>query len=140
TRSHGGMSREQRRRSTCAGKPVPGVGGSGYSSADASTARSSQRPRIVSMTMSNKPVMEDFTESTQPYSLFGEWLEDAKQSEPNDPNAVALSTVDPDGMPNVRIVLLKGYDTRGFVFYTNYESTKGREILASMKAAMCFHW
>jgi len=84
--------------------------------------------------------MEDFTESTQPYSLFGEWLEDAKQSEPNDPNAVALSTVDPEGMPNVRMVLLKGYDTRGFVFYTNYESTKGREILASMKAAMCFHW
>ena len=90
--------------------------------------------------MTNKPLMEDFTESTQPYSLFGEWLEDAKQSEPNDPNAVALSTVDPAGMPNVRMVLLKGYDTRGFVFYTNYESTKGREILASMKAAMCFHW
>jgi len=90
--------------------------------------------------MTNKPLMEDFTESTQPYSLFGEWLEDAKQSEPNDPNAVALSTVDPEGMPNVRMVLLKGYDTRGFVFYTNYESTKGREILASMKAAMCFHW
>lgn len=90
--------------------------------------------------MITKPLTEDFTESTQPYSLFGEWLEDARQSEPNDPNAAALSTVDSDGMPNVRMVLLKGYDTRGFVFYTNYESTKGGEILASMKAAMCFHW
>lgn len=90
--------------------------------------------------MITKPLTEDFTESTQPYSLFGEWLEDAKRSEPNDPNAFALSTVDPDGMPNVRMVLLKGFDTSGFVFYTNYESTKGREILSAMKAAMCFHW
>jgi len=76
----------------------------------------------------------------EPYQLFGSWLEDATKSEPNDPNALALSTVDSDGMPNVRMVLLKGYDTRGFVFYTNYESTKGREILAARKAAMCFHW
>jgi pyridoxamine 5'-phosphate oxidase len=90
--------------------------------------------------MITKPLTKDFTESTQPYSLFGEWLEDAMRSEPNDPNAFALSTVDPDGMPNVRMVLLKGFDTRGFVFYTNYESTKGWEILGSMKAAMCFHW
>lgn len=82
----------------------------------------------------------DFTESAEPYLLFARWLEDATKSEPNDPNATALATVDPDGMPNVRMVLLKGFDQDGFVFYTNYESAKGQEILSSMKAAMCFHW
>lgn len=82
----------------------------------------------------------DFTESAEPYLLFARWLEDATKSEPNDPNATALATVDPDGMPNVRMVLLKGFDQDGFVLYTNYESAKGQEILSSMKAAMCFHW
>jgi len=82
----------------------------------------------------------DFTESTEPFRLFAGWLEDATRSEPNDPNAVALATVDPDGLPDVRMVLLKGFDERGFVFYTNFESAKGGEILSSMKAAMCFHW
>jgi pyridoxamine 5'-phosphate oxidase len=82
----------------------------------------------------------DFTEAAEPFRLFSEWLADAGRSEPNDPNAVALATVDPQGQPNVRMVLLKGFDERGFVFYTNCESAKGREILASMKAAMCFHW
>ncbi|MCX7304655.1 MAG: pyridoxamine 5'-phosphate oxidase [Hyphomicrobiales bacterium] len=82
----------------------------------------------------------DFTESPEPFRLFGEWLEDATKSEPNDPNGVALATVDEDGMPDVRMVLLKGFDEEGFVFYTNFESAKGREILSSMKAAMCFHW
>jgi len=82
----------------------------------------------------------DFTEAAEPYRLFAEWLEDATASEPNDPNALALATVDADGMPDVRMVLLKGFDERGFVFYTNFESAKGQEILGSMKAAMCFHW
>lgn len=82
----------------------------------------------------------DFTEEAEPYRLFGRWLEDATASEPNDPNALALATVDADGMPDVRMVLLKGFDERGFVFYTNFESDKGEEILSSMKAAMCFHW
>lgn len=82
----------------------------------------------------------DFTEASKPFLLFEEWLEDAKGKEINDPNALALSTVDPDGMPNVRMVLLKGFDERGFVFYTNFESAKGRELLATPKAAMCFHW
>ena len=82
----------------------------------------------------------DFTEAGEPYKLFAAWLEDATKSEPNDPNGVALATVDPDGLPDVRMVLLKGFDTQGFVFYTNFESAKGREILSSMKAAMCFHW
>lgn len=82
----------------------------------------------------------DFTEAGEPYKLFAAWLEDATKSEPNDPNGVALATVDPDGLPDVRMVLLKGFDEQGFVFYTNFESAKGREILSSMKAAMCFHW
>jgi pyridoxamine 5'-phosphate oxidase len=82
----------------------------------------------------------DFTDSAEPFRLFSEWLADATKSEPNDPNGVALATVDPDGMPDVRMVLLKGFDEQGFVFYTNFESTKGHEILATMKAAMCFHW
>jgi len=82
----------------------------------------------------------DFTEASEPLRLFAKWLEDAKESELNDPNAVALATVDADGLPDVRMVLLKGCDERGFVFYTNFESAKGEEILATMKAAMCFHW
>jgi pyridoxamine 5'-phosphate oxidase len=82
----------------------------------------------------------DFTERAEPFRLFAEWLDDATKSELNDPNAVALATVDPDGLPDVRMVLLKGLDDRGFVIYTNFESAKGVEILSSMKAAMCFHW
>lgn len=82
----------------------------------------------------------DFTQSSEPFRLFGEWLGDAGKNEPNDPNAVALATVDDRGMPDVRMVLLKDFDERGFVFYTNFESAKGREILGSMKAALCFHW
>jgi pyridoxamine 5'-phosphate oxidase len=82
----------------------------------------------------------DFTEENEPFSLFGTWLKDAEASEPNDPNALALATVDEDGLPNVRMVLLKGFDQDGFVFYTNYESQKGRELLGQKKAAMVFHW
>jgi pyridoxamine 5'-phosphate oxidase len=82
----------------------------------------------------------DFTEAAEPFRLFAAWLEDATKNEPNDPNGLALATVDEDGMPDVRMVLLKGFDEQGFVFYTNFESAKGREILSSMKAAMCFHW
>jgi len=82
----------------------------------------------------------DFTEESDPFSLFHAWLEEAGTSETNDPNAMALATVDADGMPDVRMVLLKGLDERGFVFYTNFESAKGNEILGNMKAALCFHW
>lgn len=82
----------------------------------------------------------DFSEAQDPFALFGDWFEDARRKEPNDPNAMSLATVDADGLPNVRMVLLKGVDTDGFVFYTNYESQKGGEILASGKAALCFHW
>ena len=87
-----------------------------------------------------KLTTDDFTEKSEPFALFDEWLADAVKTEPNDPNAVALATVDKDGLPDVRMVLLKGFDTQGFVFYTNFESQKGVEILGSMKAAMCFHW
>lgn len=75
-----------------------------------------------------------------PFALFGQWLEEAKESEPNDANAMALSAVGEDGMPSLRMVLLKGFDAEGFVFYTNYESRKGRQLLGHPKAAMLFHW
>ncbi|HET7412757.1 MAG TPA: pyridoxamine 5'-phosphate oxidase [Pararhizobium sp.] len=82
----------------------------------------------------------DFTAAKEPFGLFSQWLDAAFGSEPNDPTAMALATVDEDGLPDVRMVLLKGFDERGFVFYTNYESAKGQEILATGKAALCFHW
>ena len=82
----------------------------------------------------------DFTATVDPIPLFAEWLEAAGASEPNDPNAMALATVDADGLPDVRMILLKSHDAKGFVFFTNFESTKGRELLACPKAAMVFHW
>jgi pyridoxamine 5'-phosphate oxidase len=75
-----------------------------------------------------------------PLELFGRWLKEAETSEPNDPNAVALATATPDGMPSVRMVLMKGVDERGFSFYTDSESQKGEELRQNPKAAMCFHW
>jgi pyridoxamine 5'-phosphate oxidase len=83
---------------------------------------------------------QGFTERNDPFALFAEWLKDAGKSEPNDPNAMTLATVDEDGLPNARMVLLKDFDDKGFVFYTNYESQKGQEIQATMKAALVFHW
>lgn len=75
-----------------------------------------------------------------PLDIFAAWLAEAEVAEPNDPTAMALATVGEDGMPSCRMVLLKGYDQRGFVFYTNYESRKGRQLLATPKAALLFHW
>lgn len=83
---------------------------------------------------------KDFTESTEPFALFEAWLAEASTSELNDPTAMALATVDAEGLPNVRMVLLKGLDARGFVFYTNTESAKGRELAGQGKAAGLFHW
>jgi pyridoxamine 5'-phosphate oxidase len=83
---------------------------------------------------------QGFTERNDPFALFAEWLKDAEKSEPNDPNAMTLATVDEEGLPNARMVLLKDFDALGFVFYTNYESQKGQEIQATMKAALVFHW
>lgn len=88
----------------------------------------------------------DFTAANEPFGLFEAWFAEASKTEPNDPNGMALSTVDTDGMPNVRMVLLKGLDgaasghERGFVFYTNLESAKGRELQSAGKAALLFHW
>ena len=82
----------------------------------------------------------DFTATADPNSLFSEWLREAEASEPNDPNAMALATVDGDGLPNVRMVLLKGHDPAGFVFYTNFESAKGEELAVNPRAALLFHW
>jgi len=81
-----------------------------------------------------------FTERDDPFALFAEWLKDAEKSEPNDANAMTLATVDDEGLPNARMVLLKDFDEHGFVFYTNYESQKGQELLATLKAALVFHW
>ena len=75
-----------------------------------------------------------------PMALFADWLREAGEKEPNDPNAVAVASVDDDGLPDVRMVLLKDADARGFVFYTNLESAKGRELAACPKAALLFHW
>jgi pyridoxamine 5'-phosphate oxidase len=82
----------------------------------------------------------DFTEADEPLRLFATWLDEATRKEPADPNAMALATVDSDGLPNVRMVLMKGLDERGFVFYTNTTSQKGRELEAQPKAALLFHW
>jgi pyridoxamine 5'-phosphate oxidase len=78
--------------------------------------------------------------SSEPFRLFAEWFEQAGASEPSDPNAMALATVDADGLPNCRMVLLKDFDERGFVFYTNLDSTKGQELGAAPLAALVFHW
>jgi len=75
-----------------------------------------------------------------PFKLFADWFADAKKSEANDPNAMALATSDETGLPDVRMVLLKDFDSDGFVFYTNLESAKGRQISENAQAAICFHW
>jgi pyridoxamine 5'-phosphate oxidase len=82
----------------------------------------------------------DFTAADEPLALFTAWLKDATAAEPRDPTAMTLATVDPDGLPNARLVLLKGVDERGFVFYTNMDSQKGRELDAHAQAALVFHW
>ncbi len=79
-------------------------------------------------------------EGEDPFVLFAEWLEAAQAKEVNDPNAMCLATVDAEGLPDARMVLLKGLDERGFVFYTNRLSAKGRELDAHPKAALSFHW
>ena len=82
----------------------------------------------------------DFTEADEPLRLFAAWFEEAVKGEPRDPTAMSLATVDADGRPNVRMVLMKGFDERGFVFYTNVDSQKGRELDASGEGALLFHW
>lgn len=91
------------------------------------------------MSESSSPAPE-LDPSVDPIARFAAWLEEAKAKEPNDPEAMAVATVGVDGMPSVRMVLLKAFDARGFVFYTNFESKKGRQALAHRKAALLFHW
>ena len=82
----------------------------------------------------------DLDRAADPIALFREWFAAAAAAEPNDPDAMALATVGDDQAPDVRMVLLKGVDQRGFVFYTNLESAKGVELAANPRAALCFHW
>ena len=81
-----------------------------------------------------------FRELDNPYMLFEEWFNEAKKSEINDPNALALATADKDGNPSVRMVLLKSFDERGFVFFTNLKNKKSLDLSINPKASMCFHW
>ena len=83
---------------------------------------------------------DDFTEAADPLALFRTWLAEAEATEPTDPEAMAVATVDAEGLPNVRMILLKGADEHGFVFYTNCESAKGHELAATPKAALLFYW
>ena len=77
---------------------------------------------------------------TDPFALFDDWFTEARAKEPNDANAMSLATVDASGLPDVRMVLLKGFDAEGFVFFTNLESVKGQELADNPKAALLFHW
>jgi len=83
---------------------------------------------------------EEWNPMEDPFALFGAWLKEAEASEPNDPNAMILATATADGRPSARAVLLKGWDERGFVFYTNLESRKSEEIKANPNAALLFYW
>ena len=96
--------------------------------------------RAKSRSKPAKSPAADFTEAAEPFALFYAWMAEAEVSEPNDPEAMALATVDSHGLPNLRMILLKGADKRGFVFYTNCESAKGLELAANPKAALLFHW
>jgi len=94
------------------------------------------------MTMETGGPLDDggIAAGPDPFAMFQSWLKEAETTEPNDPNAMALATTAADGMPNVRMVLLKGVDANGFVFYSNAESIKGAELAANPKAAINFHW
>jgi pyridoxamine 5'-phosphate oxidase len=94
------------------------------------------------MTMETGGPLDDggIAAGPDPFALFQDWLKEAEGAEPNDPNAMALATADSSGFPNVRMVLLKGVDANGFVFYSNAESVKGAELAANSRAAINFHW
>ena len=81
-----------------------------------------------------------FKDEDNPVNLFKEWFKKAETTEPNDPNALSLATADKSGRPKVRMVLLKGFSNDGFTFYTNFNSSKGKDLKENPKASMCFHW
>jgi pyridoxamine 5'-phosphate oxidase len=82
----------------------------------------------------------DFLAETEPFKLIEAWCAEAREKEPRDSNAIVVATIDENGMPNIRTVLIKDQGADGFVFYTNFESAKGRELLASRKAALLYYW
>jgi pyridoxamine 5'-phosphate oxidase len=90
--------------------------------------------------MEHPAIAKDFTNAGEPFQLFRDWFEQAAKSEPADPNAMTVATVDDGGMPNLRMVLLKSFDEEGFVFYTNFGSQKGREIIGNPKCGLLFYW
>ncbi len=97
-------------------------------------ARSVHHNEALTTNVQSEP---DFTEASEPYQLFVSWLREAEKSEPNDPNAMALSTVDDEGMPDVRMVLLKGFDERGFVFYTNFGQPRASRSSQAERRRCC---
>jgi pyridoxamine 5'-phosphate oxidase len=98
------------------------------------------RRNIACFTTAREFALQGDGMSTDPFALFDAWYQEARAAEPNDPNAMALATVGADGQPSSRMVLLKGHDPRGFVFYTNLESRKAGELAATPRAALLFHW
>ncbi len=92
------------------------------------------------MSKLQKGVLHDDTFNENPFELFDDWFKQAQLSELNDPDAMALASVDKSGLPSVRIVLLKQWSENGFVFFTNYEGRKGQELISTKKAAACLHW
>lgn len=99
-----------------------------------------QTATMTANTLSDRIFDDDYRGEIDPFSLFEEWYGLAQQNELNDPHAMALATVDAAGMPDVRMVLMNAHDHRGFVFFTNFESRKGEELLANPRAALVFHW
>jgi pyridoxamine 5'-phosphate oxidase len=95
---------------------------------------------MTAITLSERLFNDDDHAAIDPLSLFEEWYADAEAKEPNDPHAMAVATVDASGMPDVRMVLMNARDHRGFVFFTNFDSRKGEQLLAHPKAALVFHW
>ncbi|MGN6683960.1 MAG: pyridoxamine 5'-phosphate oxidase, partial [Devosia sp.] len=95
---------------------------------------------MATKTLSGRIFNDDDSGPIDPFALFEEWFAAAKESEPNDPHAMAVASVDKAGLPDVRMVLMNARDHRGFVFFTNFESRKGEELLAHPKAALVFHW
>src|SRR5205085_6319862 len=127
------------------GRPMPYIGRARTGAATRSGTRTDATgtPDMTDTTSIKTPTpltSGDFTAAGEPFALFGEWFAEAVKSEPNDPTAMALATVDADGLPDVRMVLMKGFDTGGFVFYSHVASPKGRELAANPKAGLLFHW
>src|SRR3954447_6035515 len=124
---------------------MPYIGGAytGAAMLPASRANATRNSRMTDTSSIKHPApltSDDFTAAGEPFALFGDWFAEAVKAEPNDPNAMALATVDANGLPDVRMVLMKGYDADGFVFYSHIDSQKGRELAANPKAALLFHW